>query len=190
MYIYMYIYIYINWSLVLKEHNRATQNHQQIDHIQQIAKASTKRSIKAPHYCCFESNPKVNSPHKGPVMPKAFPYHDIVCHGLGFGHKTMVCAVCLSVFLPSYFAGGPLGRHVLRAWLVGKSLQGFHWKVHKEKSRFRWSEKYHNSQQVSIMEDIPIPYNWTFCFLGAMYKILKHILVVYSTSNVNCLYNH
>ena len=53
--------------------------------------------------------------------------------------------------MTSCFAGVPLGRHVLRAWLVGKSLQGFHWKVHNEKSRFCWSEKCHNGHQVGII---------------------------------------
>ena len=50
--------------------------------VQKLVMGNKNGNIKARHYCSLWGEYKCGFPHKGPVMRKAFPCHDVIHHGV------------------------------------------------------------------------------------------------------------
>ena len=64
-------------------------NDRQIDIFQQFVQLNDKENIVAPHCItgCLGGEPTSDWPHKGPIMWKIFPYHDITRSLMRYGPK-------------------------------------------------------------------------------------------------------
>ena len=113
--------------IILTSHERqCVSNHQPITwlFVQRIVLVNTKWNVKAHYYWPFDRGihrSPLDSPHKGPVMHKAPPWHDVIMYS---SHIDVLNNIFQTPVMSSQFRGGGGGGGLGQVSYGGVQLRG------------------------------------------------------------------